>query len=509
MPVEQPHEDFIFWQSVYRKCRDFAGGQPFVKAMGETYLPRISGRRDRKANEAYELYLRYASLYNATGQTLRGYLGMVFRKPGIMEYPKALQPIVDNITGGRVNLQKFAKRFMRERLTCRRAGILVDYPVAISDQRIVTAPQAQALGLRTYWSLYRAESIINWDFVQVGAEKVLSLVVLRESAWERIDRFSKRRVPAYRVLGLDEAGYYFVQVWTRANGVSEFAPGPAIYPLNNGERLRFIPFSCSDLFEEPEAPVIADLVDQNEAWYRHNANLEWGALWTANPQVVITGHDAKEDKEWAWGSRKALVLKEPQARANIVELQQEFGAIFAMLDRDEQRMAILGARMLMPEKRAALAAETAVMQSRGESSILASEADEASADLEQALRWTVEWEGLAGEAKLRLNTNFFPAPMSPQGIAALVAAWQGKAFARLDLTRALKKGEVIEEDREIDDILADLEGEADTPGMDDLTAQEGEEFNTNDPAAGDPNKEEKPEKPKRKPAPRKKSAEAA
>ena len=80
--------------------------------------------------------------------------------------------------------------------------------------------------------------------------------------------------------------------------------------------------------------------------------------------------------------------------------------------------------------------------------------------LTRALRMAAAWEGIAGDVRVMLNTDYLPTGLDSQQLTALVKAWQGGALSIGDLFYALKRGEIIRGDKTIEEHEAELEREA-------------------------------------------------
>jgi hypothetical protein len=110
-------------------------------------------------------------------------------------------------------------------------------------------------------------------------------------------------------------------------------------------------------------------------------------------------------------------------------------------------MAILGARMLEPQKKGVETAESMSIHRKGEESMLAAAAQAISLGVLRALKWFVEWAGDdAGSVNFELNKDFYPRPMTPEMLSALVTSWQAGAFSDQTLFENLQTGDVISAD---------------------------------------------------------------
>ena len=128
-----------------------------------------------------------------------------------------------------------------------------------------------------------------------------------------------------------------------------------------------------------------------------------------------------------------------------------------------EMMAVLGSRILAPEKKQAEAAETARIHRAGEESTLASIAQSVSKAGTRILKRLRDWYGATGDVSVEINTDFVPTEMTPQELQATVLAWQGGAFSLEDLYWKLKQGEMLRDGKTFEDYQAGLE--SDGPGL--------------------------------------------
>ena len=91
------------------------------------------------------------------------------------------------------------------------------------------------------------------------------------------------------------------------------------------------------------------------------------------------------------------------------------------------------------------------MRTNGESSVLAGIASLISQQLSKMLTFMAQWEGINTECKVQLNTDYFPVAMTAQQLAELVKAWQAGSISFETMFENLKRGEVIAEDRTVED----------------------------------------------------------
>jgi len=488
MPVDTEHSEYKYWYPMWKKCRDVTEGEEAVKKNTDTYLPKLSGHEDKPAS--YSVYLNYAWFYNAAGRTVDGLTGMLFRRPPNLRVPDSFSDFIRDVDGTGVPFQGFAEASAEEILRVGRCGVLVDY--SPENLEVITDNQDKNYGRRVFWRLYIAESIINWSTTNIDGPMRLDRVVLYELGVRpnEKDEFVDDQVPRYRVLDFDESGFYRQRIYEQVEAVSETTPDGqsatetsdprqnrkltwalvrTTYPKMGGQMMREIPFvfiGPRDTGCVVQKPPLLDLVNANLAWYRNCAAYEHGILWTGNPTPVITGHSMEPGEIVPIGSSEALVFAEPDAKAMFMEFTgQGLQAIKEAITTKEQYLAVLGARMLSPDRKQVESAETAQIHRQGETSVLASIAQAISTALTQCLKWTAKWNQESYEdIQVELNRIFLPIPMDSNMITALMQTWQAGGFAYEDLHRLWVRGDLVDPERKPDQIKDDIKDDwADMP----------------------------------------------
>lgn len=447
MAVNSQHEQYSEMLPIWQRCEDAVEGQCEVHKAGQKYLPAL---KDQSVDD-YNAYKLRASFFNASGRTLDGLVGMIFRKSPIIEIPESMQAIADDIDLAGTTLSGFANKITRSVLNIGRIGVLVEYP------QVTLTPKNQAeasrLNLRPYASTYEAKTIINWRIARVNNVSQPVMVALTEEYTVSDDGFEAKCAEQIRVLTLEPEGY--IQTIYRKNDKNDWIPVEQIAPLMNGKRLNFIPFyvfgASSNSFDE-QMPVLLDLVDLNLAHYRVTADYEHGCHFAGLPTAVITGYEAKENEKLYIGSATAWVFNNADADAKFLEFTgQGLGALENNLERKEKQMAAIGARLLEQQKNGVESAGAMQMRANGESSVLSNIANLVSQHLSEMLTFMAEWEGINAPCSIKLNTDYMPAGMTAQELAEIVKAWQSGAISFNTLFDNLKRGEIVSESTTLED----------------------------------------------------------
>lgn len=447
MAIDTQHPTYEAMKPIWQKCRDAFAGQYAVHARGQAYLPVLAGQTPQD----YLAYKMRATYFNASGRTLDGLVGMVFRREPYSEYPDSFESIYKDIDLKDTTTDSFAEKLLREVLQVYRAGVLVEFPQVI--QQPPNAATAAQLNLRPYSSFYPTEAIINWRVERINNAMQATLVVLSETYEEPIDEYDNKVGIQYRVLRLTD-GVYTQSIYRQAqSGFQQY--GDDIIPLMNGRPIPFIPFYSFGAFDtdiNPEYPPLLDLVDLNLAHYRVSADYEYGTHFTGLPMLFLAGVALDENEKIYLGSQTAIVSNNENAKGQFIEFSgQGLGALEKNLDRKEKQMAVLGARLLEQQK-AGVETQGAMQQRvNGEASVLAGVANMISQQMEKMLNFMAQWEGINQEIEFKLNTDYQPTNMTPQELAELVKAWQAGAISFDTLFKNLQKGEIIDADDSLED----------------------------------------------------------
>ena len=442
--VRTTHKEYDEYADVWRTCDDVVDGQRAMHKAGERYLPKLT----EEGSDAYKARVKRADFYNATWRTIAGLVGMAFRKDPTVEVPAAIAPYMDNIDLAGTTLYTFAKEVCEDVLEYGRMGLMVDHPPMPENVAAITQAMAERIGLRPTLKKYGPEHIINWRYATIGNATVLAMVVLKEEAEIAKSEFEFDEEDRYRVLDLDENGQYRQRVYRIDDkGRDELVEGP-IYPQMHGRALDFIPFyilGTNGLSLECDEPPLIDLIYANITHYQVNADYRHGLHFTALPTACFFGVQEDETKGGLHiGSTAALAFRDPNASASFLEFQGAgMGQVKDALASIEQRMAVLGARMLADETSQVETLGATQIKRTGENSVLASIVIGVSQVLTKALEVMRDWAGASGEVKFEISREFMPTGMDPAKMRELLAAWQSGAISFEDYFLNMQSADII------------------------------------------------------------------
>ena len=444
----------------WEKCRDVVGGETYIKHRKERYLPKATGMDEAD----YNAYLMRAQFFNATGRTLDGLSGMINRKPAITQVPEGFEKYLENVDGKGHSFVQFCAETVKDFLTTGWGGVLVDMP---KMENVRSQKDFEDANYSAYMTYYKAESIINWHWASDGRMQFLDFVIFREKTEVLKADFTLEQKYNYRVCQIDENGYYRQVLYDdRDNEIDK------VEPKFKGGRFKFIPFFFLSPSDYPHEPILEDLINVNLSHYRKSADYENGLHWTGVPTpwtqgadvptVMVNGVEVAAEPLKLGGS----VVQNLPAGASMHYL--EFGGsgctqLASAMSADEERMAILGARIISQERKGVESAETARIHRAGENSILAEIASNLSIVFTKLLKIYLEWssgmEIPEDKHSVQFNTDFDVSTLSPGDLTAYVGAWQAGAISKSTLFRNLKEGEIIASDKTFEDEQSEIDEE--------------------------------------------------
>ena len=501
MSVTTTHPQYQEYQYTWSALRDAYSGSGNVKTApdvlhrsagvklaGTRYLPCPSGMdlATPQGSAQYAAYRDRAIWLGATERAVHGIAEAIARKELQHTAPESLTQQLEDVTLTGIPLSSFAEQVVRETLLMGRCGVLVDFPKPEEDPLTgeILPPPAQS---RPYWCLYQAEEMINWRTASSQGKTVLSLVVLREcvevpqGVWPDEGFFVVKTQVQYRVLRLNEAGYYEVSLWRDTGqalgGQSILAFQDTWMPQAYGQPLPFIPFMFLAPFSlEPaiEKSLLEALVEVNYQYYRHSADYEHGLHLTALPTPYVcftippddgSGNTLSTLTALPIGSATAWMIPDSTAKVGMLEFQgQGLGSHERAMEADIKNMAALGARLLEGMPLVAETATSVMQRSQGSESPAKSLAKTVSMGLTQALQIHSWWAGLARVPDdpaiyVRLNTDLVSNQLEPAMLKALMELLLNGTIAYHTFYWNLQRGEIARPMVEVEEEQALLEAQ--------------------------------------------------
>ena len=457
MAVDTPSEYIRLNRPRWKKCRDFVEGADAVKAGGSLYVPWPSGL----ARDEFDAYVQRGAFFNASQRTVDSLVGLVMAKPPVVSMGAALKRLADYFDGSGSTAEDFARDAVYDVLVTGGGCAVVDRPE--TPEGVATRMQEQQLGLRPYASWYPMENVLEWRYGWIAGRREIVFLKLSET-WENYpDEWTCEIKPQVRVFDIIE-GRARCRVF-RQSGAGWVVHTETMLIMANGRPFTYVPAVLfGPVKNEPEKAPILDLVEVNRSHWQNSVDLEHGLHFTGLPTAYVAGHSFEEGEDVRLGSKTLFAFDDPNAKLAFASFGSEgLKGLEAALERKEQQMAALGARMLMPEGAHAESGEALAIRRGGENSALGKLADSVSRCMELTIETMGEWEGISEDVSFRLNTDYLPATMTAQDLTAAIAAVDRGYMSQQEFFELMKAGGQIRDDKTYEEHQEEVAGMADVP----------------------------------------------
>lgn len=445
--VDYTRQELISLLPKWQLIEDCLGGSEVVKQKGVAYLPMPNASDKSTENTTrYENYKSRAVFYNVTRRTLDGMVGQVFSRDPICSIPEAMRIIKENCDGAGVTLDQQSKLALNNVMAYGRGGLLVDYP---NVEKPATVQELKEGLIRPTIVLYGPKDVINWRYRTVGAVSLLDLVVIKENALASDDGFEVKSELRWRVLRLNSAGEYTVEIFKYDELKQEFVSQGTYTPKDGkGRAWREIPFKFIGVMNNdasPDQPPTYDLAVINIAHYRNSADYEDSCYMVGQPTPVFSGLtqqwvDQVLKGEIKLGSRAAVLLP-VGGKAELLQVSENSMPFEAMAHKERQMVA-LGAKLITQQNVQRTLGEAQLEEST-EASILSTATKNVSIAYTQALKWAARFYGTEQEEiEYSLNTDYPASRLSPNDRNQLILEWQAGAITFGEMRAGLRRGGV-------------------------------------------------------------------
>lgn len=498
--------------------RNVLAGQTAMRVAGSDYLRRPMGMKDDKE---WRRYVEATPFFEASTRTLEGLAGLAFYRDPQFSLPDGMKPFLADATGDGVPFQQFVEKVFEEVLAVARVGVMVEMPVR--DPNIRTLLDQERSGRRPFLRRYNAETVFNWATSEVNGSIQLTEVRLEETETEKVGEWDTRSRRRIRVLQLDKLAnnvtaqpsvswQYRQRIFVHKDWINDEdgivegaettgAPAQAttveaaaswveqdpITPKMDGKALDYIPFwiiNPSDQSADVVRPPLLGLANININHFNTSAALENALFWSGNPQPYICGLDPDTTDTFVVGSSEAWIFRDKDTKVDFLSFSADgLASLEKRLDRLEQHMAILGAKMLSPDKAGVEAAETARIHRQGEISVLASICGSVSRAMTDVAAVATEWDGKDfSNVLVKIFTAFYDQTITAADALDYMKLWQASVIDIEDLLALLKKGQIVEGSKTIEDIASNNQSSPVQPIMAGLTSGGGTQVPPRPPA---------------------------
>lgn len=397
MKIDSYHPEYGLNVLLWELCRDCYLGEHQVKHKADTYLPRLSSQND----EGYKSYLKRTVYYPILSNTISGRLGQIMRKSPILKGSSRGQGwMTEKVTKDHKDIGAFVGKVLEELMKVGRVGILADF-----DEKTQNP----------YFSIYNAESIINW----LEDDGILSEVHLVEESYvlDSVQEVKpERRV---RRCYIDDEGFYSVDVYRVPviGGTSKVELMATYRPLQFGNALREIPFvfvNPNSLLSDIEKPPLLDIALMSLAVYRNSADLEQILHTLAMPTPYGTGMEEEDlEGQFVIGPSEFKLIRSPEAKLGMLEFNgQGIDAVMESMSNKFAHIASIGGDASFTSNRAAENAETFRLRMSKETSAMSNIVLYAEKGINKLLGFASGWISPSEEMKININRDFLDAQMS-------------------------------------------------------------------------------------------------
>lgn len=456
----------------WRKCRDLMKGLEAIRAGGTLYLPA----HPNEGTVRYEVRRNIAGLFNAYKRTVLTAVGVLTQQePALSE--DMPQKLVDwwedadfNGTHGTV----LTKKLITAAIVDGYAGILTEYPrpddkrldfskaslaarIAVQEGKDLDEADEEALGLRPYFILVKADEVLMAVYESVNGKKTLVQLILRNTVSQRQGRFGLKTVTQYRVYETQRASETVTyELWQGdAAGKPARTEGPTIM-----RNIKEIPWSPMPVGEEVSPgefiPPLLDLADLNIEHHNIKTNILSLESLACVPTPVRIGARKNEDGEYPTlvlgPSNTIEAPATPGVNTPIYWLSPDISVLEPArksLESCVEEMGAMGVNFLVPQPRQPETATAHELDANAENASTSTVGRAAQDCLELAFMHAAAYiKVTAGSVKI--NKDFENARLTPEEMTAWATVCAQTGFPIRLLLAAFQEGGRISEDEDLD-----------------------------------------------------------
>lgn len=447
-PVAIPCAAYQQMQGNWAVIDAVRGGTPEIRANGEAYLPLEPFEKP----EAYKRRLKRATLTPWYTRLVRGLVGMVLRKPvTVLDVSDRVQEDLDNINLLGDDLNSFSREVFEAAIDYGYTGLFVDYTRVEGAQ---TLAEEMAIAPRPYWIHYTAPEIIGFRYSMAGNRRVFTQLRIRCNEIKPDGDFGEKEVEQIKVYDLADGGVVqwrlFEEVDSRweavDSGVLSLPVIPFTFVYTNTKKALVV------------QPPMLEVAYLNIKHLQLSADLDHALHISANPKFCLFGYDP-ENGDIVASVDEALIFENVEGRAEwVAPPPTSFDSLEKRIDKTEEQMAVLGLSTMVGQKNVGESAEAKKLDRTQGDSIMAV----ISQGLQDAFDLCLEFHAayLSEEpGTCQVNRNYDVASLDPQAIAAFSNLHSKGQISLETLLGLLKRGEIFEDEFDIEEELKLIEAE--------------------------------------------------
>jgi hypothetical protein len=462
MNLTSLHPSYSVYLSDWVTMGDCYRGERIIKEKGVVYLPATPGQNadgmevNQKGWTNYQAYKMRARFPDFVSQAVEALLGVMHRKPAVIELPKKMEPLLEKATVRGESLQMLLRRINTGQLVTGRLGLLAD------------VPDGAPADVLPYIATYDAQGVLNWDDQDGGA---MLMAVLDESGYVRKDTFDWELVKSARVL-LMQDGVATMGVFTDNFDITAMvAPSIAGRTL---ERLPFVIVNSKDIVPDPDDPPLMGLARLALACYRGEADYRQTLFMQGQDTLVVIG--GAGDDEIRAGAGAQISLGTGGDAKYIGVSGDGLEEMRLSIENDHAKAAEIGGQLLAASDGNAESGDALRIRVSARTSSLNQIALAGAGGLQAILRTMAEWVGANPEEVIVTpNLDFADDKLDgPTLVSFMTAKSLGAPLSKRSIHGLMRKRELTEMTYEEE--LAEIEQEEPEPtgGGDEVDGEDGE-----------------------------------
>jgi hypothetical protein len=474
--VGDPNAAYESIENVWKKHRAVCNGERFVKEFDRIidtirYSNFLIPFSPSMTQSQYDFYKSEAEWPGITSQFSKTLIGGLLRKQPVLKLPEGLPEDAQNwlvhaIGKDEASLASFIDEALWEEIQTGRAWIFIDYPKVVNGDSLT---KEEILDIKPFPVLYKAETIINWRTNTDDSGKTILDRIIVRGMKEKFNEneFHPTYVDTIWVHELHKkTRNYIIRIFQKVdlNSQIEFESGErkhknlkfkfeeieVIYPISNGEPLKFVPAWPLNGSIDVVQPMLTAIIDKEIALYnkisRRNHLLYGAATYTPYISSDMSESDFDDIVKAGLGSWIHLrqgdtmgVLDTPTAA-----LQDMEAAIAAGIEE----IAKLGIRMLTPETdQSGVALQ---IRNASQTAQLGSLNHKVSNTIRKVIAFMIEWRyGIVVDPKdveFTMSSDFSPLPIGADWLRLATEWYQQGLIPRSAWLLLLKHNDMLEAD---------------------------------------------------------------
>lgn len=421
---------------------------------GDTLLLPKPNSSDCSADNTkkYDMYKQRACVLEFTSRTKKAFLGFAGFKPHVIELPNSVAYLEENADNAGTSLTQQIKLVTSDMMDQGTGMLFVDIPSASS----VSQADIDA-GIRANIKTYDFINIMKSAYSVIGARKVLSYVLLRESI-STIDYETNAEEfkYQYRRLTLEEQdnGRYIYKHELLGDDARKQIEDP-VYPTDySGGNLEYIPAfpigSLNNSLESLDPPLLLPIAELNIGQYRNSADVEENAYQASQSTVNIFTAGVEKDFVYYQGANAVNTFQETD-KVEILQAQESNLSDKLQMQKVKDAASI-GASLIIeggPEQKV----EVVKMEQGANTASLAGLIHNIQMAYVKAIDTCQDLmsDTIDEDYQFELNIEFFPFTMSPEKITKWIELMQlGYAPVEYFVQQMVKASEFPEDATEAD-----------------------------------------------------------